>query len=58
MNSLVIYDYYNNKFRTDGLAGTITSCTSHNGSGTFWIVVNRNESNGDKNEKCNCAKRN
>lgn len=39
INYELIYDYYNNRWRNDKIIGTLTSHTSTNGSGTFWIVV-------------------
>jgi hypothetical protein len=33
-----VYDFYNNNLKSDGVCGTITSCCSHNGSGTFGVI--------------------
>ena len=33
-----VYDFYNDKMKQDGVCGTLTTGTSHNGSGTFGIV--------------------
>lgn len=33
-----VYDFYNNNLKSDGICGTITSCCSHNGSGTFGVI--------------------
>jgi DNA (cytosine-5)-methyltransferase 1 len=35
-----VYDFYNNNLKSDGICGTITSCCSHNGSGTFGVIEN------------------
>ena len=39
-DSMVI-DIYNKSIRTDGLAGTLTTGTAHNGSGTFAVEQSR-----------------
>lgn len=33
-----VYDFYNNNLKSDGICGTLTTGTSHNGSGTFGVV--------------------
>ena len=33
-----LYDFYNDKMKQDGICGTLTTGTSHNGSGTFGVV--------------------
>lgn len=38
-----LYDFYNDKMKQDGICGTLTTGTSHNGSGTFGIVETINK---------------
>lgn len=33
-----VYDFYNDKMKQDGVCGTLTTGTAHNGSGTFGVV--------------------
>ncbi len=33
-----VYDFYNDNLKSDGVCGTLTTGTSHNGSGTFGVV--------------------
>ena len=33
-----VYDFYNDKIKQDGVCGTLTTGTAHNGSGTFGVV--------------------
>lgn len=33
-----VYDFYNNKLKSDGVCGTLTTACSHNGSGTFGVI--------------------
>ena len=43
-NSIRVYDLYNRREINCDMVGTITSCCSHNGSGTFLIQENRGNS--------------
>ena len=38
-----VYDFYNDNMKQDGVCGTLTTGTSHNGSGTFGIVETINK---------------
>lgn len=38
-----IYDYYNKKEITDGCLGTLTTASSHNGSGTFFVCEGKDK---------------
>ena len=38
-----VYDFYNDKMKQDGVCGTLTTGTSHNGSGTFGVVETINK---------------
>lgn len=33
-----VYDFYNNNLKSDGVCGTLTTGTAHNGSGSFGVV--------------------
>lgn len=33
-----VYDFYNDKMKQDGVCGTLTTRTAHNGSGSFGVV--------------------
>lgn len=39
----MFYDYYNHRWRTGGIVGTLTTGTAHNGSGTFLVIIRRND---------------
>lgn len=34
----IYYDYYNKRWVNSKYFGTITTCTAHNGSGTFYVL--------------------
>jgi site-specific DNA-cytosine methylase len=49
-----VYDFYNNNLKSDGVCGTITSCCSHNGSGTFGVIEPQNVYLSEKGKKFVC----
>lgn len=49
-----VYDFYNNNLKTDGVCGTLTSACSHNGSGTFGVIVPQNVYLSEKGKKYVC----
>ena len=38
-----VYDFYNDNMKQDGVCGTLTTGTAHNGSGTFGVVETINK---------------
>lgn len=47
----IFFDYYNNRWVKTGIGLTLTACTSHNGSGTMWIIT-RKDNDKDTSNLC------